>query len=611
MPAAPAAQGRPRAGSLVLYRGRPARVTQADDKLEIELDGSESRRVRHKDVTLLHPGPVQSLGELTPREGEVEAARDLLAGQSTTLAELAELAFGEFTPASAWAAWQVVADGLHFRGTPEALSARTPEEVAAEREARAARAAEARAWSAFLERVRERRVLPEDAPWLVEVEAVARGQKAASRVLKALGRQETPESAHALLLSIGHWDESVNPHPARLRVPVDPPQVSVAALADEQRLDLTALDAFAIDDEDNTDPDDAVSLDGERVWVHVADAAALAPPDTPADLEARGRGATLYLPERTAPMLPPGAVETLGLGLDTVSPALSFGFQVSEQGEVSGTEVTPSWVRVTRLTYAEAQARLTDPPFAELARRAQIFRARRRAQGATPIELPEVKVRVRRGEVCVHPLPRLESRALVTELMLMAGEAVARFGLSRDVALPFTTQKAPEGAKTPTTLSEMFAYRRRLRPSEMKTAPEPHAGLGLERYAQATSPLRRYLDLIVHQQLRAHLAGRETLAPDAILSRIGAAQAATGQTRRAERLSNRHWTLVYLQRRPNWRGRGVVVERRGRRAVVLIPELALDAEVYPPGDAAPDSELQLSLKGVALPALSVSLEASR
>lgn len=69
-----------------------------------------------------------------------------------------------------------------------------------------------------------------------------------------------------------------------------PPDVSLPVLPDEPRLDLTGLPAYAIDDEGNLDPDDAISLDGNRLWVHVADAAALVWSDSPADVEARGRG---------------------------------------------------------------------------------------------------------------------------------------------------------------------------------------------------------------------------------------------------------------------------------------------------------------------------------
>ena len=91
-------------------------------------------------------------------------------------------------------------------------------------------------------------------------------------------------------------------------------------------MDLTHLPAFAIDNAWTTDPDDALSLEGpNRLWVHVADVAALVLPDSPADLEARNRAASLYLPEMTVPMLPAEASERLALGIGDVSPALSFG----------------------------------------------------------------------------------------------------------------------------------------------------------------------------------------------------------------------------------------------------------------------------------------------
>ena len=53
----------------------------------------------------------------------------------------------------------------------------------------------------------------------------------------------------------------------------------------------------------------------------------------------------------------------------------------------------------------------------------------------------------------------------------------------------------------------MFARRRTMTASQPSSQPGRHAGLGLDQYVQATSPLRRYLDLVVHQQLRAFLAG--------------------------------------------------------------------------------------------------------
>ncbi|MGD8998654.1 MAG: RNB domain-containing ribonuclease, partial [Anaerolineae bacterium] len=332
-----------RPGSLVLYKHDPARVVSVERKrLIIRLPDGETLRVRPKDVDLLHPGPLEGLDDLRLQEGEMETAWELLSGRATTLSELAELAYGDYTPATAWAAWQWVIDGLFFEGTPREIVVRTPDQVAQERVDRKARAAEQRAWKAFLERARAGKFSPEeDEGYLREVEMLALGHTEQSRVLSELGRAETSENAHALLLELGVWDHTVVPYPERLGLATAPPQVPLPGLPTEPRTDLTHLPAFAIDDEGSTDPDDAISLEttarGQRLWVHVADVAALVPPDSPADLEARARGATLYLPDGKVPMLPPQAARELGMGLQEISPALSLGLNLDDGGQVSGT----------------------------------------------------------------------------------------------------------------------------------------------------------------------------------------------------------------------------------------------------------------------------------
>ena len=614
-----------RQGSLVLYKHHPARVASVGRKrIQIELAEGEPLRVRPKDVTLLHPGPLQRLDDLHPPEGEVRTAWELLSGRTTTLAELAELAYGAYTPATAWAAWQWVADGLYFEGPPEAVIARSPEAVAEEQAARQARAAERQAWESFLERARAGEVAPEDGRYLEEVERLALRQADESRVLRELGRPENAESAHALLLELGIWDHTVVPYPQRLDLPTSPPAVPLPGLPGETRVDLTHLPAFAIDDEGNKDPDDALSLEltpeRRRLWVHIADAAALVPPGSPVDLEARARGATLYLPDGNVPMLPPQAVQVLGMGLAEVSPALSFGLDLDGEGAVAGLEIVPSWVRVTRLTYREVESRIEaeEEPFHALHRLAQAHQARRRANGAVRIDLPEVKIRVRKGEdrggsvqVIIRPLPPLRSRALVREAMLMAGAATARFALAEGIPFPFATQDPPDADgradepadERPDDLAGMFALRRRLKPSQRSTTPGPHAGLGLDLYARATSPLRRYLDLVAHQQLRAYLRGDHPLEAQEVLRRIGAAEAAVGSLRQAEWLSRRHWTLVYLAQHPDWQGEGILVEKRDRRSIVLIPELALEPRVHLREDLPLNSKLELTLMDVNLPKL--------
>jgi len=598
-----------RQGSLVLYKNRPARVERTGDKLELELEAGKTVKVRPKDVTLLHPGPIQHLDQLQPQRGEVKTAWELLSGETTTLAELAELVYEVYTPATAWAAWKLATDGLYFSGTPEAIIARRPEEVAREQTARQAKAAEEQAWTAFLERVQAGQYLPQDERYLKEVEALSLGQRDKSRVLRELGRAESRENAHALLLELGYWDHTFDPYPQRLGITITPPQASLPELPPEERLDLTHLPAFAIDDEGNQDPDDALSLDGTRLWVHVADVAALVQPDSPADQEARARGANLYLPEGPVTMLPPPATRLLGLGLAEISPALSFGLDLGTEGEPVALEIAPSWVRVERLTYEQAEARLEEEPFRTLHHLAQRHQASRREHKAVFIDLPEVKLRVEHGSVIIRPVAPLRSRDLVLEAMLMVGQATARFALAEGIPFPFSTQDTPESRDIPDEgLAGMFAFRRKMKPSQLKSTPGPHAGLGLELYTQVTSPLRRYLDLVAHQQLRAHRRGEPVLEAQELLERVGAAEATLGSIRQAERLAREHWTLVYFLQHPGWQGEGVLVEKRGSRGLILIPELAYETHIHLRDELPLNSAIPLKLNSVNLAELSAHFQ---
>jgi len=600
-------QPSPPPDSLVLYKVRPARVISVGDKLEIALEGGQTKRVRPKDVELLHPGPLRGLDELTAPQAELDEAWELLEGTETNLEELCELAFGEFTPQTAWAAWQQVAEGLRFSGSASAITVRSREAVEHDLAQREAKAAAERDWKGFLERMEGAAPAAEDAERLGEVERLALGRSEHSRVLQALGREQTPENAHRTLNRVGYWDARRNPHPARCGVIGKDPGLAVPALPDEDRLDLTALPAYAIDDEGNEDPDDAVTLDGDRLWVHVADVAAVVGRDSEIEREARARGANLYVPEGIVNMLPVAVTERLGLGLQEISPALSFGLSLDSAGGVAEVRVERTWIRATRLTYGEVERRLSQPPFAQLLEITRGFRALREARGATSLDLPEVSVRVVGGEVRIRPIERLRSRALVTEAMLMAGEGVARLCQERDIPIPYATQPPPEPSADGGGLAADFARRRTFKPTRLVGSPDAHAGLGLERYTRATSPLRRYSDLLVHQQLRAWLAGDQPLDAEAVTERIGEAELAAASIRRAERLSNLHWKLVYLFEHPGWKADAVVVAKDNRAHTLLVPGLALEARVRLKQDAPLDSSLRVAARDIDIPGQSLRL----
>ena len=234
-----------RPGSLVLYKSAPARVVSITDKIEIVPADGRLRRVRDKDIVVLHPGPVGDLNALGSPSGEIEAAHELLGDETMSLAELAELIYGEFRPDTAWATWQLIDDGLWFAGSVERVTARPAVEVAELRAERERKALEKAAWEGFLERARARRPLTdaEDRRYTVEVEAVALGRSESSRVLKALDLAQTPETAHAFLLEAGVWQPRRNPYPERFGLPVDDADGTVGELPDESRRDLTGTPA--------------------------------------------------------------------------------------------------------------------------------------------------------------------------------------------------------------------------------------------------------------------------------------------------------------------------------------------------------------------------------
>ena len=600
----------PAVGSLVLYKSGPAKVLECGAKIEIQLAKGKTVKVRPKDITALHPGPVADLAGLRrgsaglpdePSEQTLEEVGEMLDGEPVSLTDLAELVYGDFSPVTAWATWLLLIQGLYFEGTVDAIRARPMEDVARDREERARKEAEKAAWNGFLERAESGKIELADSRFLTDVEELALGQRTTSRVLKALGRDQTPANAHTLLMRLGTWTELNNPYPQRAGLAVDSPDLEVPSLPDEERVDLTHLDAYAIDDEGNQDPDDALSIDGNRLWVHVADAAALVTPGSELDLEARGRAGTLYLPELTATMLPAKVTEHLGMGLRETSPALSIGLDLNADGGVDKVEIVLSRVRVRRLSYQQVDERIGESPFRELAAVAERFRAHRHARGAVSLNFPELDVKVRDGEVHLRPFARLQSRSLVSEAMLMAGEAVARYAGEHGIPFPYATQEiADDLDRAPQGMAQMVAARRKMRPRRYQGAAAPHQGLGLQHYSQVTSPLRRYLDLVAHQQLRAHLRGDPLLDEEQMIERIGAADAVSPLLRKTERLSRQHWTLVWLKARKGWSGEGIFVAMQNRNGQVLLPELGLEVRLPLKQEPALDQVLAMEVTGVDL-----------
>ncbi len=630
-----------RAQALALYKNRPVLVVEVKDRIEIRLEDGSSLRVRDKDLFPLHEGPVMALPQ-PAGGGDFETARRMLlpaSGAKLDWAELAELVFGDSGAAEVVACWLESTKGLLFRldeGSPLPLD---DEAVAKETAKRARKEGEAAERSAFVDRAkgvkafRRKPIGPEpsfeeaDGRFLSEIEALAYGKSSKSKTCADLGISETPEAAQSFLLAVGRWDEMVNPHPSRALCPLSAPRVEIGPdMGELQRVDLTAMEAWAIDNAWSTDPDDAIAWDGSSIWVHVADPASAILPDSAADKEALARGSTLYLPELTSPMLPDQALERFGLGLGELSPALSFRIDLAADGSIASVEACASTVRVRRASYGEADALMAEgraPALARLAESAALRKGRRVENGAIEIEIPEVRVSVRAEspEIRIERIPRDSSSGLVREMMLLAGEAAARWAFERGLAFPFYGQEAPSdmgpaalgelSSEGEAALSAQFARRRLMRGGMWGPQPSAHRGLGLPFYAQVTSPLRRYQDLLGHMQIRAFLSGRATLDADEVSRRCALAQAASAATRTAERASNQHWTLAYLTRHPEWSGEAVLVGAPGTGAgawQAYIPELGLEAKLRLGPDRSLDERVRVALVRADVAALESSFE---
>lgn len=597
-------------GALVFYKGKPALARNAGDKLELSIPGAPPVRVRPKDVVLLHPGPLSRLPE--PREdGDFETAWEMSAGETLTLEGLCELVFGRTGPEEALACRLEALGGLRFRAEEGETAVRSVSREEREKESarRTRKEGEAADRETFIARARNGRFEPGDERFLGEVEAFALGATQKSRMAGDLGLPDKPEAVHAWLLKTGRWTDSVNPWPVRFGAASKAPDLELGPEDDAGRVDLSGLGAWAIDNAWSRDPDDAVSFDGRDVWVHVADPASAVLPGSPADREAADRAATLYLPEGSIPMLPDSALERFGLGLSGRSRALSVRISLEPDGSVREAEILPSFVKVTRLSYGQADPLLGSGPLAELDRIAAIRSAARAAAGAVDIAIPEVRVWVDSGEPRIDPIPGFRSSAVIREMMVLAGEAAARWAFDRSLPFPYYSQEAPQDAAAlPPGLAGEFAKRRLMKAGMAGPQPRAHRGLGVPFYAQFTSPLRRYSDLLAHHQARAFLDGRPPLEADEISALLGRAAAAAGLLRQTERASQLHWTLVWLGRRPGWTGTGIVVGN-GTPPSVYVPSLGLETRVKLGREKLNDS-VELRLTGVDLARQEARFEAA-
>ena len=628
-------------GSIVIYKNQPAIILESGEKYTIQFASgpklqSATQSVRQKDFVLLCGRPAAS--QIQPKEllanaddflkksqDYLDAAKEVVelllsdGNAPVAIAELSELVFGGYAPENSWGIYNYFHNSPLFAETLNQdgiyYTCRSEEEAAEIMRKKSEKDNEAAVRSAFLQRLKAKKIqLPDDAKFMQEIEAFALGKSTKSRFLKEAGFAETDESAHKLLIDTGFWPYYRNPFPSRWGLSMQSATQCLSHPPVEERQKLDTV-AYAIDNAWSADPDDAVCFDGEYLWVHIADPASTVLPDSAIDISARNRGATLYIPEGAARMLAEESLEDYALGLKEWSNALSFRILLDENGAVKETAVLKTSIKVKRLTYLEADSLCDTPELAPLFAIAERNVARRKTNSAVFIELPEVHLSVKQNpekaepEISVNKVSQTKSSAMIREMMLLAGEGAARFAFKNNIPFPFVSQDEPNIPKDlPEGLAGQYRLRRSMRSRSVGVTPANHAGLGLGMYSQVTSPLRRYSDLVAHQQLRAFIDGKKPMDKDTVLERISAGDAAASAAVKAERKSNLHWTLCYLKQNPEWVGTGVIVEIKDNKAVVLIPELALETQIACPSGAALNQEIKIIPANIDIPKQLVSFK---
>lgn len=464
----------------------------------------------------------------------------------------------------------------------------------------------------FLERLKQKKLnLPEDAKFMADVETLALGQTDKSKTLHDAGIKETPEKAHKILLDTGVWDYFKNPYPVRWGLSSrSASEVLPSPDAGEERIEVNHV-SYAIDNAYSNDPDDAIAFDGEYLWVHIADPAGTVMPDSSIDKVARGRGATLYIPEGAARMLAEKSLEDYALGLNEKSFALSFKIKLDDKGNIEDCEVLRTIVKVKRYTYEEADQHKNESELKPLYEIASRNYKRRCEAGAVNINMPEVHITVNKEEksIKIEEDRRFESSDVVREMMLLAGEGAAYFASKNNLPFPYISQESCELPKEiPEGLAGEFKKRKFMRKRNVTLEPMMHFGLGLKMYSQVTSPLRRYGDLISHQQLRLFLKGEPLIDSEDMLLRMSEGDASARACKQAERNSKLHWTLVYLLQNPDWSGEAVCLDntlKGGKEAVFSIPSLGIETVLTPSRKCELNDRITVKVKSIDLPLLEV------
>ena len=271
-------------------------------------------------------------------------------------------------------------------------------------------------------------------------------------------------------------------------------------------LPLAAVRAFSIDDATTTEIDDAFSVrslaNGNlEIGIHIAAPALVIARGSPLDAIARARLSTVYMPGRKITMLPETVIGRFTLAANSAPAALSLYVETTHDGVVVRQSTRAERVPIAANLRLDAisecfasDASVSDPEWSDELR--ALWRLARRleeSRGKADVTRVDYNFLVDweaspDGRVAIVPRPRGSPLdKLVAELMIHVNSSWGKVLVDAGVPGLYRTQQVGK--------------------VRMSTKPEPHQGLGVAQYLWASSPLRRYSDLVNQRQLLAVLDG--------------------------------------------------------------------------------------------------------
>ena len=371
----------------------------------------------------------------------------------------------------------------------------------------------------------------------------------------------------------------------------------------KERRDFRDTFTFTIDPEDAKDFDDALSFkpleNGNfEVGVHIADVSHYVTPGSDIDREARDRGTSVYLADRTVPMLPEKLCNRLcSLRPNEEKLCFSAVFEITPRAAIRKKWFGRTVIKSNfRLTYEQAQdiiEGIAENPDTELQtaitvlnKLAGILKGKRRKAGAIDFSRPEMKVLCDETgrPIDVYQKISKEANWLIEEFMLLANRSVAEFVAATGKTFVYRVHDVPnpekleslrhfakslgykmngelEGKKAAGAISDLLdkatgkpeaaAFKdialRAMAKAKYSTENIGHYGLAFADYTHFTSPIRRYPDLMVHRLLALYLDNAKSQDREFYESECKYASGREALASEAERTSVKYKVVEFMQ----------------------------------------------------------------